>query len=110
MAAVAVGWGEKSFGPQAFCRRHDCGPDGLEADSDGCNQDGQQGRQEEYKRADADAIGILLEPVLQEVEGDGRCNKTADDDEQDKVFCEHKEYLRDRCAQYLTDADLFCAL
>ena len=49
---------------QAFGRDYDGGPDGLEADREDGDPDGDHGRHDKDKRADIDAIGILPEPVL----------------------------------------------
>jgi hypothetical protein len=56
--------GRWSLRLQAFRRVHQRGPDGLKADGDRGDGDGDDGGADEDEGVDADAVGILLQPVL----------------------------------------------
>jgi hypothetical protein len=59
---------------------------------------------------DADAVGVLLKPIVQVIERHRRGNNAADDHQHDKIAREQQPNLRYGCTQHFADAYLFGAL
>ena len=82
----------------------------LETNGDQGNDYSRYPRSDEHPYADADAVGVLLKPIVQVIERHRRGNDAADDHQHDKIAGEQQPNLRYGSAQYFADADLLGAL
>jgi hypothetical protein len=98
------------FGSEALDGVGQGGFEGLEADGDQCDSEGENPGNREGQPADMDAVGEFLQPAVHGPPGQGDGGHEGDGDEQEEVAGQDEQQVPGRGAEDFADAYLFGAL